>query len=327
MMRKATRAFEVERKSSSVVASLGLGALTATLLLTGCGADTTVLGPAEPGSTSAISESSAPAPVPTSDPAASESADPAPQGDEVPQDAPELLDVTVPFVSYEEVELSGRVCGTDTPGWVSFLISNPTSDYIIMSPRFRVEALNKKGKVVWSWESGIAADLGPKKGVSLTGLLLCDDVYDRVDSVRVTPLGPSYWQTVENRGDKYPILEATDIKLIPYSNSGGPRADVKVEVENRSPFKVPFAMVSVVLYDADDVIVGVGIRDARDLKPGEPQRVEILGAEWSGSRPVRAEAFVVPNEIPDMSKGDWDCTFFSPGTSSNVDGHYVCSEG
>lgn len=242
----------------------------------------------------------------------------------VVEDVPLLAQVDA--VSFLENNWSGlgHNCATNYPVQASVMMSNPTTTHIALNPGYRVKAFNSKGKVVWSRDSNLGTDLSPGQAAVNTGIWLCEDLYERVDSIKVMNRGPGAWQPLDNWKGKRPDLAATDVRLIPYSITGGLSSDVQATVVNRGKTKWATVRVSGVLYDAEDRITAIDSRTLDGLQPGAREDVELLGMEWQEGRPVRAEVFVVAEILADHYGDEWTCAYVAPDISPDKSGHYEC---
>ena len=241
----------------------------------------------------------------------------------VVEDVPLLAQVdAVTFLEKKWTGL-GHNCATNYPVQASVMMSNPTATHIAFDPGYRVKAFNSKGKVIWTQDGNLGTDLWPGEAV-LTWFWLCEELYERVDSMKVMNRGPGTWQPLEDWKGKRPDLAVTDVQLILYSITGGLSSDVRATVVNRGRTKVAEVRVSVVLYDGEDRITAIDGSTVDGLRSGAREDVEMFGLEWRQGRPVRAEVVVVPEITTDRYGDDWNCDYFAPDVSPDKSGHYEC---
>ena len=128
----------------------------------------------------------------------------------------------VDAVTFSEQNFAGvgSNCTTDFPVMASVMMSNHTTTHISFSPRYRVKAFSADGKVIWSQDANFGTELWPGAAVVNTGIRLCEDLYECVDSIKVMNRGPVEWQPLDNGVGNRPTFEATDIRLILYSITG-----------------------------------------------------------------------------------------------------------
>lgn len=234
----------------------------------------------------------------------------------------------VEAVTFSEQNFTGlgHNCATNRPVWASMMMSNPTTTHISFNPGYRIKAFNSSGKVIWSQDSNLLTDLWPGEAVVTTGIWLCEDLYERVDSIKVVNRGPGAWQPLDNWAGKRSVIEVADVQLILYSVTGGLASDVRATVIAKGKAKVASAIASVVLYDADGRITAIDSRYLEGLKSGAREDVKFLGVEWQEGRPVRAEVLVVPEVRTDHYGEGWDCAYVYPDASPDKSGHYECLE-